>query len=173
MRGAGKIRVLRRYQRRDQLPFPLPEQRCKHQGQQNGGKRQLQIDDAHDQRLDAPADEAGQRPQCRAKGECDRAGHQADLNRDSQAVNDGRKQVPPLCIRAEPVRVAVAPDKAGGTARIGEHELRQIVRILRRDQRRGHRDQDDQREHHDRDHRYAAFAELDQEEFERAVLRWG
>ena len=63
-------------QRRDQLPLALAEQRGEHQRQQDRRKRQLQIDDPHDQRLDAPADEAGQRAQRGAEREGDGARHQ-------------------------------------------------------------------------------------------------
>ena len=114
MRGAGEIGVLRRHQRGDELRHALAEQRGEHQREQDRRKRQLQVDDAHDEGFDPPAEIGRARAEHGAEHERHRAGRDADLDRDAQAIEDRREEIAALRVGAEDVHVAAGPDKPGG-----------------------------------------------------------
>ena len=160
MGGAGEIGVLRSDQRRDELRLALAEHGGDHQRQQDRGEGELEIDDAHDEGFAPAAEIGGGDAERDADGEGDRAGDQPHLQGDAQAVEDGGEQVAPLRVGAEPMGIAAGADMAGRTAGVGQSEIGEVVRVLRRDQRcqqgdANHQDDDDERR--DRD---AALPEL-------------
>ena len=163
MGSARKVGILRSDQRHDQWPPALAEQGGKHQCQKDGGERQLQVDDAHDERLDAPTHKAGQRAQRGAQRKGDGAGHETHLQRDAQPVQDRREQVAPLRVGAQPMGEALAAHITWRAAGIHQHEVGEVVGVLRRDPRRQQRQQHDQREHHEGDNGDAVLRELAQE----------
>ena len=171
MRRACEIGVLRGHQRRDELPFALAQQGGQHQGQQDGREGQLQVDDAHDQRLDAATDKTGQRAQRGTERERNHARDQPDLQRDTQPVQDGRIQVAPLRVGAKQMGETAAAKIARRAPRVGQHQFCQVVGVLRRDQRRGESQQDDQAQQRCGHNRHPAFAELLQEHPPRAGER--
>ena len=105
--GARVVGPLHRDQRDDDLVDALAQDREQDQRDQDRRERQLDVDDAHDQRLD-PAADIGRdqaRPRCRwrARSPCS---IDADAERDAQAVEDRRQHVAALVVGAEPERAA-------------------------------------------------------------------
>ena len=84
---------------------------------------------------------------------------EAHLQRNTQAVEDSRPHVAALRICAEPMREAVRADEARRAARIAEHEIGEVVRVLRRDQRRQQSDRDDGEHDGERRHRHTGSRE--------------
>ncbi len=166
-RGARVVGPLHRHQRDHDVGQARLEQRQQDQRQQDRRKRQLQIGDPHDQRLDAPARETGDQPQHRPQRQRDHRAHGPHAHADAQAVEDGGQDVAALVVRAEQEGHAGAGLLARGEARIEHIQLGQIVRILRRDPRRDDRHDDDDGQHDHADHRHAAGAELSHEAAQR------
>ena len=140
--------------------MPLPSSAESISASRIAGNDNLQIDDAHDEGFDPPAEIGRARAERGAEDERHSSGRDADLDRDAQAVKDRREKIAALRVGAEDVHVAARPDKTRRAARVHQHETREIVRILRRDQRRQQRDERNHRHHDERPDRNAVLAEL-------------
>ena len=160
MGRAREVGVLGGSKRGDELHLALSEKGGEHQRQQDRREGELQIDHAHDEGLAAPASIGRADAERNAQREGDGTCHQPHLQGDAQAVENGREQVAPLRIGAEPMCVAALADIARRAARIGERELGEVVRVLRGDERREQGDADRQDDDGERDDGRPALAEL-------------
>ena len=148
-RAAHRARVvgpLDRDERGDHLARALPQHRDQDQRDEDCRERELDVDDAHHQRLKLPAD-VGSREAHREPDDqrADRADH-ADHERNAQPVEDCRQHVAALVVRAEPEASAIGRGRPGRQPAVHDVELRQVVWILRRDDRREDRREHDQRQ---------------------------
>ena len=130
--GAGKIGILCGHQRPDQLRLALPQKCDDHQCKQDRRERQLQIDKAHDQRLDPAPDIGCKNAKGRADGQRDEACGKPDLDGNAQPVKDGREQIAPLRIGAEDMGVPARADETRWSAAVHERQVGQIIGVLRR-----------------------------------------
>ncbi len=130
------------------------------EGDQDGGKRQLDVGDAHDQRIDGPADIAADQPEGHAEdeGEDDRA--EADEDRDPRTIENGRQHVATLCVGPERVGPFAAFDPGRGQRGVEQVESAQVERVVRRQPRRADRteDRDRGKDRRDDGHRRAPEA---------------
>src|SRR5215207_832252 len=86
--GAGEIGILRGDERRDELRLALPEERREHEREEDRRKRELEVDNAHDEHLEPPARIGRDDAERAADRERDAAGDKAHLERDAQSVED-------------------------------------------------------------------------------------
>ncbi len=115
------------------------------QRDENGGERQLNVGDAHDDAVDLAADIAAHQAEKspEQRGENDRG--KADAERNLQPEHDGREDVAPLIVGTEhKAGVARGPELVRETvrreARVHQIEGGDVVRVVRCDPRgqRGH-----------------------------------
>ena len=109
------------------------------QRDQDGGKRQLHVGDAHDDSVDPAAGVARDQPQRDADRAAERHAAAADRQRNAQAVEDRRPHVAPLVVRAEQEPRIAALDEARRIERVREKIGGRVERIGRRDPRREQR----------------------------------
>jgi hypothetical protein len=150
-----------------QLDLPLPEDGGERERQQDRRERQLQVDDAHDQRLGSPAQKGRCRAERGAQAQRDQPRGDGNLQRDLETEEDGGKHVAPLRVGSQPMDVAGGADEARWAARVPQRQFREVVRVLRRDQRREHRQQYDEHDDAEGGDRDAVLAELAPENGER------
>ncbi len=129
------------------------------QRDQDGGKGQLHVGDAHDQPVDGAAEIAGDQ----AEHDAERAGEQhaehADRERNAQAIEDRGKHVAALLVGAEQERALAVGGPERRDPRIHQLQLRRIERILHGDDGREDRRQEKQQGHGGCDHGEAGAAE--------------
>ncbi|MNV64314.1 hypothetical protein D3C71_1569500 [compost metagenome] len=148
-RRPGEIRPLHDDQRNDHLIHTLAQNRQQHQRDENGGERQLDIHNPHQQRIDAAAEIGGDQPH----GGADAKGRQHRHGRHQQAgahaVEDGREQVARLPVRAQQIAHGTVAAFAA-RLELGIHDVqrRQVIGILRRDPRRQQRGAHNHDQHH-------------------------
>ena len=146
--GARIQRPLDGHERDDHLVQALAEDGQQDQRQQDGGKGQLQVDDAHHQRINPAAEVGGHQPQHQAQGQGRHGAEGAHPKRGAQAVKNAREHVASLVVRAEQ---EAAPGGRGLARRqlgIQDVQLRQVVGVLRRNPGRQQR----QRHHRQQQH---------------------
>jgi hypothetical protein len=107
----SKIDPLHTDERNDDLVDATPEQREQHQRNQYRGNRQLDIDDAHDQRIDATPDIAGKQAEQRSDCEGKTGADGRDDQTDAQAIDDGAQHIASLIIGTEDIQSAVKPSR--------------------------------------------------------------
>ncbi len=167
--GARVIGPLHRHQGEDDLARARAQHREQDERHQDGREAELDVDDAHDQPVDAAA-EIGRRQADRgADQHGDHGAHHADAERDAQAVEDAREHVAALVVGAEPERVARHRLAARRHAAVHDVELVKVVGVLRRDQRRRQRGDDDQDEQRQAGQRQPARREIRNEAPERRL----
>ena len=137
--GACVIGPLHGNQRDDDFIHALTEYRQQNQRNQNRRKRQLQIDHAHDRGVHPPAGIRRDQAYDDADGERCHGGKHTNAKTDAQAVKNRRQHVTALIIGAEQKGSAGDAFGTGRELAVHDVELRQIVRVLRRDQRRTNR----------------------------------
>ncbi|MNQ99681.1 hypothetical protein D3C85_1154280 [compost metagenome] len=151
--GARVVGPLDQHQGQDHIANALAHIGQDHQRHEDGGEGQQQVDDAHDQRIDLAASVGRDQADDGADHGRDRRRANAHQQADAQAVDDGRVQVTPLAIGAQPVGEAML--HAFGARRepgIEHVELHQVIGVLRRDERREYRHQHhDQQDHQAKD----------------------
>ncbi len=153
------------------LPTPLPEHGDEDEGDEDRGEGELDVDDAHDQGLDTAADIGGDEAEGATDDERkDRAGG-TDAEAGAQPVEDRRQHVAALIVGAEPIDAAGRGALARRQAAVEQVERGQIVRVLRRDQRREDRDQQDQREDEQPGHGDTRFGEIEEQAAQRRLDR--
>ena len=102
-RGTGVVGPLHAHQREDDLVHAFAQHRDEDQRHQDRGKSELDIHDAHQDALEAPAHIGGEHAEQTAQRERDHAARHAHQQRHAQAVENGRQHVPALPVRAEQV----------------------------------------------------------------------
>ena len=164
--GARVVSPLHGDQRDDDLAGALPEQGQQHQGDQNRREGELDVGNAHQHAIGTPAHVGGQHADHRADQQGDEGGRGAHQQRDAQAVEDAGEHVAALVIRTEDRRLAVAQLRARFQARVHDVQLRQVIRVLRRDPRREDGDEQHHQQHQRAQHGQAAGAKVADEAFE-------
>ncbi|MNZ93138.1 hypothetical protein D3C78_1121950 [compost metagenome] len=148
--AAGRARVigpLHQHQGQDHIAYALAHVGQDHQGHQDGGEGQQQVDHAHDQRVDLAAGIGRHQADDGADHGRNRRRAHAHQQADAQAVHDRRVQVAPLAVRAQPVGEAMLlAGRSRGQAGIEHVQLHQVIGVLRRDERREQRHQDDEQQ---------------------------
>ena len=114
------------------LPTPLPDQRKHHQRDEDSREAEHQVDEPHDQRIDAAAEIGGDQAERRPDPEGHDAADDTDREARAQAVDHGRQHVAALPVRAEPVDAARHALRAGAELGIHDADLHQVVGVLRR-----------------------------------------
>ena len=165
--GARVVRPLHGDQCNHDLVDALAEGRQQHQRDEDGRERQLQVDDPHDDCFDPAAEPGGDEPDRETDGERAHRGQRAYAEADAQAVENRRQHVAPLVVAAQPERHAVQALAARRQLRIHDVERRQVVRVLRRHQRRADGHDEDQDQGCEPDQRQAAFREIRGDALER------
>jgi len=121
-----------RRQREDDVVEARPEDRHESDGEEDAGEGEEDVGDAHDERVEPAAEVASHG----AEGDADQRGEdddaEADAQRDARPPEDARENVAPEIIEAEEMAVRRRFEAADGVLRI---------RIERRQQRRGDRDE--------------------------------
>ncbi|CAG4883101.1 protein of unknown function [Georgfuchsia toluolica] len=134
--GAGEIGPLHGGQRDHDLAQPRPAQCKQHQRDEDRGEGELQIGETHQQRVNAFAIPGGTQAKQAADEEGAAAAGNTYTQADAQAVNNCREQVAPLFVAAEQVQhVRCAAAAAGRQPCIEDVELREVIRICRRQPR--------------------------------------
>ena len=95
----------------------------------------------------------------------------ADAETDAQPVEDRRQHVAALVVGAEPERPAGGRLGPRRQPAVHDVELREVVRVLRRDQRREQREQQDHAEQHEAEHRDRIRDEIRRDPPERRLDR--
>ena len=152
-RGAHRARVVRPLdddQREHDVHHALAQHGEDHQRDQDRRERELQVDEAHDGGIGAAADIGGDQAERGADDAGDERGADTDAEGDAQAVEDAGEHVAALVVGAE--RVGVAGGRCGTRRQAAVHdvELREVVGVLRRDQRGEDRREADQDEDNQR-----------------------
>ena len=104
--GAGEQRPLHQHQGEHHLADALADEREHHQRHEDGREAEHQVDEAHDQRVDAAAEIGGDQAERRPDPERHDAADDADREARAQAVDHGRQHVAALSVRAEPIGAA-------------------------------------------------------------------
>ncbi|ENN88838.1 hypothetical protein RHSP_37710 [Rhizobium freirei PRF 81] len=120
----------------------LPHDRGHQDRNEDGGDGQHDVPDAHQQIVDETTEETGNETGNQADQQRQHDGGHADDDGNARAIQDGRQHIAPLRIGAEEIRhfAAIMPDRR--QFRLPHIELRAVIGILRRDQRRQQRRQD-------------------------------
>ena len=116
----------------------------------------MQIDHAHEDDVGPATDIRGNEADDDTDGQRHHGGEDAHAQTDAQAVKDRRQHVAALIVGAEqegPTRTTLA---TGREFAVHDVELREVVRVLRRDHWRADRDGEGQQQHDQRGDRDAA-----------------
>ena len=105
------------------------------QRDQDRRERQLHVGDAHDEGVDAAADDSRRAARAPTPSTIDSStARDADQQRDARAEDDRRQDVAALVVGAEREgRVAAVGSHAGGVQRVQQVERWQVERVVRRD----------------------------------------
>ena len=147
--GAGVVHPLRQADRededgdRDGVVGPGGQRDARHavdeKRDQDGGEGELHVGDAHQDRVEPPAEVAGEQPEEHAEHHREQHRGEADRERDAGPVQDRRQHVPALVVGAERVGALAALDPGGRLERRVQVKRRDVERILGRDPGREHR----------------------------------
>ncbi|MNE03867.1 hypothetical protein D3C80_963820 [compost metagenome] len=124
----------------DGVERALAEKGDDHQRQQQVGKGQQHIDQAHHRAVDQPWAKAGQQPQHGAEQQPQRRGTQAQHQRRAHGVYQPREDVAAVLVSAQPVQAAGRLEglAGAGVERVGGHQPARL-------QRRQYQQRDEQR----------------------------
>ena len=150
--GPRVVRPLHGHQRGDDFAGSLPQHGDQDQRNQDRRERKLDVDDAHDQRLDAPADVCGGESHREPDDECEHRCDDTDAEADPETVENRRQHVASLVVGAQPKGAARGGGRSGRQPAVHHVELRQVVRILRRDQRGEERKKQNQTKQREPEH---------------------
>ena len=129
--GSRVIGPLHADERDHHLVDAFAENGHQNERDQDGGKRQLNIDEPHQTGIDRPAEISGDHAERRANHEGDAGGHDADEQAQAQAVENGGQHVTTLVIGPQQKQVAGEAARARGELVVHDRQLREIVGILR------------------------------------------
>ena len=117
------------------------------QRDQDRGKRQLHVGDAHDQRIELAADIPGDKTQADADDYREDDRGEADQQRNPRAEHDRGQQVATLIVGPEQVFRPRTGEATRRRQRVEQVQRRQIERIVRSDPRREQRSGEADKQH--------------------------
>jgi hypothetical protein len=150
-RDAGVGDPLADPQDEDEVEDPRPQHDQEHDREQDERERQLDVGDAHDERVEAAAEVAPKDAERGPERAADDHRGEADEQRDACAVDQARQHVSAQRVGAERELHDTGPVRCHRRLQAGDDVL--AVRVLGGDARTRHRGHRDQQQHDDRQER--------------------
>ncbi|MNT05587.1 hypothetical protein D3C72_1402120 [compost metagenome] len=158
---AGVVGPLQNHQREHHVAHALAKVCQDHHCHQDGGEREDQVDQPHDDGVGSPTGIGGQQAQQRTHDTRDECGAHTHHQADAQAVQNGGIQIAALAVGAQHVAEGVQTvGRARWQAGVEHIELLQVIGVLRRDPGRHERGQNQHHGHHQAKHRQARCHEI-------------